>query len=132
MNIEFYEKLPEGISSKGMSLVYDKFFNELNTFNYDDIVEILYILCDKQWHTYDVPEPLIQSSFAEWIKRNWRNDDEYLDLVKQICYSFGLESKLYERAIKECHCQADPEDIEILVHSVNGHVDPYWSLRKKN
>lgn len=129
MDIIEYEQLPDGLDKPRMKFVYESLLKELKSDSLDDALAKLDIVCDKQWHTYELPDAEVQESISEWLISNWKHSDEYLELVLSVCYCFGLSKRLFILALDEYKGDARDEFEGHLKMSLSDHIDPYWSLR---
>jgi len=130
MNLEGYENLPEGLDKDELQNIYTIFFEELNSDDDEEMRAKLDILCDKQWHTYELPNDDIQEKIRTWLVNNWREEQEYLELILGVCYCFGLDKKLYVRALDVYQGEHKSEYENDLKQSDGDFIDPYWSMKK--
>jgi hypothetical protein len=131
MNIEEYEDIADGIEVSKLLGIYDVFFKEVKHEEKDVTLKKLEILCDKQWHTYELPSSYIQSKIKEWLIENWEINNDYLDVVLGVSYCFGLDKGLYEKALSLYKGEFFDEYKENLTNSKGVFIDPYWSMPKK-
>lgn len=132
MELEEYENLPDGMSSKEVELLWCTFLSEEGDSFTQDSIEKMYILCDKQWHTYEIPSTATKDAVSSWIERWIQAGDYDPELVARVVYSFGLEKKLLEEVLAR-HSDMDVRDYKKdLENSAGQFIDPYWSLRNKN
>lgn len=129
MKLDEYEDFPEGMSSKEVESLWRTFLHEEGDAFTRDSMEKMYILCDKQWHTYELPSSATRESVKIWIEQ-WLKDGSYdPELVSLVVYCFGLEKRLLEKILAR-HKDMDISDYEIDIENSPGEfIDPYWSLR---
>jgi len=96
MDIKDYENLADGINREELRSVYEIFFVDLAKDSYCIACEKIELLCDKQWHTYELPEEAVKTKMVDWIKANWSDNESFLKIVLLISYSFGLKKNIYE------------------------------------
>ena len=130
MDVCEYENLPEGLDKDQLKKIFSKFFGELEADSYEDTCAKLEILCDKQWHTYELPDEDIQTKMRGWVVDNWRETEEHLELIMGICYSFGLDKELFARALGVYQGEHKAEYENDLKQSLGDFIDPYWSMRE--
>ena len=132
MQIDDYDNLPEGIGKEELSAVYDVFLRELEEDPFEVACKKIDILCDKQWHTYDLPSVDVQIKLQRWLLDNWRDSKEYVKLGLGVCYCFGLSKNLFRRFLDLYKGDNLWEYQNILNASVGHGINPYWSLEKSN
>ncbi len=88
-------------------------------------------LADRQWHTYELPDPGLQTRLRKWLIDNWVSaDQDYLESVLGLSYCFALDKELYRRALqcyKGEHLKEFQRDLE---KSGGDSIDPWWSLKQ--
>lgn len=129
MNIVEYESLSDGLDKSRMKSVYHALMEDMKLDSFDSLVAKLDLLCDIQWHTYELPDAEVQDSISSWLISNWKDSDEYLELVLSVCYCFGLSKNLFVAALERYNGDAREEFEKYLNMSLSNHIDPYWSLR---
>ncbi len=129
MDIDEYEDIPDGLSKTELSTFLNIFFQEIQTEQIENSLKKLDILCDKQWHTYELPDEEVKEKIRKLLLDNLDTSDEYLELVLSTCYCFGLDKKIFSDVLDKYHGWARNEFIEILEKSKGDNIDPYWSLR---
>jgi len=131
MDIEEYDDLEDGLDKSDLVDIYDIFFREASVEPEDVTFSKLKVLCDKQWHTSELPDEKIQHKMREWIVSNWRETNDFLLLTLSVCYCFGLDKKLFCKALNLYDGEFKDEYIRHLENSVADNIDPYWSMRIK-
>lgn len=129
MKIEEYRDLPEGAGKEQLKSVYVKLFEDFNKDSYEDVYKKLEIICDKQWHTSELPGKDVQEMIRNWIVNNWTDSQKFYELVIGLCYCFGLEKELYTRALNLYHGEYKNDYEKDLEQSKGDCIDPYWSMR---
>lgn len=128
MNIKGYGDLADGINKLELQPVYEIFFADLKNDSYSTVCEKIELMCDRQWHTYELPEEDVKKKMTDWIMDNWSDSDSFLELVLLICYSFGLKKDIYEKAFNIYSSEDKSEYESDLINSKGADIDPYWSM----
>lgn len=132
MELDEYENLPEGMSAKEVKSLWRTFLSEEGDSFTQDSIEKMYIICNKQWHTYELPSAATRDAVSGWVKRWIQTGDYDPELVARVVYSFGLEKKLLEQLIARLSDMDICDYEKDLENSAGEFIDPYWSLRSKD
>jgi|SRR5690554_1185121 len=94
-------------------------------------IEKMHALCEKQWHTYELPSLGIRKSTTHWVQEYLDTASPDPELAAKIVYCFGLNRQILAQIIE---CYGDYVDLseyeEDLEHADGDFIDPYWTLRK--
>jgi len=129
MNIDEYDDLADGLDKSDLVDVYEVFFREAAEEPEAVTLRKLDILCDKQWHTSELPDKEIQKQVRELIMSHWDESSSFLELVLGVCYCFGLDKELFCKSLSLYDGEFKDEFVSHLENSKGDNVDPYWSMR---
>lgn len=131
MDLEDYKNLPEGMSKEEVETLCLEFLNDFSGKYSEDVLDKINIICDKQWHTYELPSGNIMEAMSEWLDSYCEIEAFSSDIVMRIAYCFGLEKKIFEKVAKVYGQSEISEYKEDLQNSSGDRIDPYWSLRER-
>ena len=96
MNLEEYRALPESMSHSDIHQYCVLALNEAKSEGISQTLAKLDVLSDRQWHTYELPQPEFQAQLREWIIQNWvSSDQDYLETVLGLSYCFALDAMCF-------------------------------------
>ncbi|WP_417538930.1 hypothetical protein [Marinobacter sp.] len=96
-----------------------------------DTIEKMHVLCDKQWHTYELPSLGARKAASHWVHEYLDTASPDPELAAKVVYCFGLNRELLAQIIECYGYYVDLSEYEEdLEHSGGDFVDPYWTLRK--
>lgn len=91
---EKYNGLPDGLEPSEVRQTFDKLFAETSTdpnLEVMDVMEALYQLADRQWHTFSVLPPEHKERLERYISDHWQPTTlEFVVKVGFIAGSVGL------------------------------------------
>jgi hypothetical protein len=129
MKLQEYENLPDGMTAAEVAGVLDIFLSETNLDTSQERIQKLEILCDKQWHTYEVADEVVRKKAENLIISYWEENNEYLEMSLNLCYCFGLSKCIFTKLLNSYNGEQRWEYLKILGNSIGDSIDPYWSLR---
>jgi hypothetical protein len=129
MKLEEYDHLPDGMTAAEVAELIDIFLGAQSADSRRERFMKLETICDKQWHTYELPGQEVQEKIQRWIEVNWEDSIEYFELAMGLCYCFALSKRLFEEALKDYAGEQRWEYVQMLENSNAETLDPYWSLR---
>ena len=131
MNLTEYEGLPDYLSRDE---VHRHCMTVLVESEKDDIsvtLAKLNELGDRQWHTYELPDPALQTRLRKWLIDNWVSaDQDYLESVLGLSYCFALDKELYGLALQYYTGEHLKEFQRDLEKSDGDNIDPWWSMKQ--
>ena len=131
MDLEYYRKLPDYIDSSEVEKYCFLILNEANQEVRTDTISKLREMCDRQWHTYELPSSDIQFALKEWLIQNWiSNSDEYLEVLMSIAFNFGLDKAFFTKALSHYDGRHKIEFQRDLDKSLGDNIDPWWSMKE--
>ncbi|MET3195160.1 hypothetical protein [Bacillus sp. OAE603] len=67
--LEFYEQLPDYMSSDDLEILFNNFlcFVDLNEHDLEEALESLWELADRQWHTFKLLKSDIKIKVEDWL-----------------------------------------------------------------
>jgi len=87
-------------------------------------------LGDRQWHTYELPDPQTQQEIKNWMIRNWSSPTEaWLEGTLAVIYMFALNKQLFQKALQTYTGPHKEEFEKDLLNSHSDNIDPRWSMK---
>jgi len=135
---EKYRELPDGMEPAEVQKAFDGLFSEMAT-NAEpdvlDVVEALYQLADRQWHTYSVLPAEYKNRLEQWIDEHWLPTSlEFVMKVGFIAGSVGLPGVLSLLQTETRNHQLREEVRKAIVSMVEELTpkihDPYHGMPK--
>jgi len=131
MKLEDYEKLPDSMPVAEVLEHCKKLLDSDEA--QSEVLSKLDILADRQWHTYQLPNPMLQAKLRAWLMKHWVSEDQdYLEAVLGLAYCFGLDKEIYELALVEYHGDHVAEFRKNLEMSAGDNIEPWWSMTERN
>ncbi|OPY88304.1 MAG: hypothetical protein A4E71_00515 [Smithella sp. PtaU1.Bin162] len=130
MNVEDYNRLPDGLTPKEVRAYLTTLLKESEAENPDVTVEKLILLGERQWHTYELLPRGMRSQLQEWIIKNWTDGSEKcLESFLIIACDYALDKEIFAQALKRYHGKSAGEFERDLANSREDYVDPWWSMK---
>jgi len=129
MKLEEYENLPEGLSHEKVEKLCEDFFtNSRNNYS-EEFLNIIDVLCDTQWHTYELPSNQVKALAFEWVGGYINYPESSSDVILKVIYCFGLAKSLVFEVVKKYGDSSIDEYRKTIENSPGECIDPYWSMR---
>ncbi len=128
MNLDYYENLPETLEKTVVENLCIDFFSVSQSDSSEEFLEIVDILSDKQWHTYELPSDKLASFMDCWLTKYCEKVDYSADVVLKITYCFGLNKKFFNMVSEKYGVGELGDYQEDLSRSEGENIDPYWSM----
>jgi hypothetical protein len=130
MDISDYKRLPDYLDPLAVDEYCLRALAESSTESVWITIEKLKELSDRQWHTYRLPPKALQIKLQSWLVKHWSSDSpEYLEAVMIISYCFGLEKRIFVRALKSYRGKFRTVFQKDLENSSEDFIDPWWGLK---
>lgn len=141
MEIDFnkYAELPDSMNQESVLALFTELLDFLDAesrWDRDDVVDALYELADRQWHTYSLLNPDLRNRVERWIFENWCVDEvPFVESVTGIVPLLGLKNvvKLFEQTLNESLNQDVREELQCALEEYGENVgNPYAEIRGGN
>ncbi|PHQ13542.1 hypothetical protein CLH61_17905 [Marinobacter profundi] len=118
------------MTAKEVEEIFLKFLKEDSGVFSRATIEKMDILCDKQWHAFNLPSESIRLAARNWVKTYIEIENHDPEIAAKVVYCFGLEKVLLQQII-DSHRAINLAEFEQDIEMSEGEfVDPYWSLRE--
>lgn len=134
-----YKELPDRMESKNLEPYFEEFMRENEaTKDYNNMIDDLYELADRQWNSYELMEPQLLDRFDKWFQLKL-NDNEfdyhYIEATIVIMCMLGLQKSFNElKSVK--NKIRNEKVVAIIDHSLKYREvivkDPFISMRDPN
>ena len=134
--LEEINSLPEGIDAKKLEPFFEAIILDNNEFTIEFRLEMLFLLADKQWHSYENINRELGNKIAYWLCANW--NIESLDSTEKVTFvacNIGLKQVLdyCKSRLPEVSHNEVRQDIEEFIDEVGENIeDPYYKLKRIN
>ena len=134
MDTTHYMNLPDGMAVQDVASQFERLLSQAEQPGIlcIPIVEALWQLADRQWHTYELLRPDLRSRVEFWLQQHWLPDPQFIKWVGGIAAHLGLPGvlPLLERTACEFSDTQFGPEIRQTLHEITPHIDdPYWSMR---
>lgn len=131
MKLEEYESLPDSMSHDEIQRLCITALEESETEDIPVTLAKLDQLGHRQWHTYKLPDPALQSQLRQWLIDHWASPgQEYLEAVLSLSYCFGLDKEIFGQALM-CYTGEHLEEFNKDLEKSDGNdIDPWWSMKQ--
>ena len=131
MKLEDYENLPDSMSRVEIQRYCLHALRESETESIAETLAKLEELSQRQWHTYELPDPALQRMLRQWLIDRWVSPDQaYLESVLGLSYCFALDKAIFIQAL-ESYCGEHHQEFEQALETSQGdRLDPWASLRE--
>ena len=134
MDITYYVSLPEGMEAPDVANEFERLLTDAEQPGIlcVPVVEALWQLADRQWHTYELLRPDLRSRVERWLQQHWLTDPEFIKWVGGIAGSLGLPGvlPLLERTASEFSETEFGREVQQTLREITPHIDdPFWSMR---
>jgi hypothetical protein len=134
MDIAHYMNLPDGMEAADVASEFEFLLAEAERPGVlcVPVVEALWQLADRQWHTYELLRPDLLSRVEGWLRQHWSSDPEFIRWVGGIAGQLGLPGvlPLLEGTAREFSETQFGREISQTLREITPHIDdPYWSMR---
>jgi hypothetical protein len=134
MDITRYMDLPDGMEAADVASEFERFLAEAEQPGVlcVPVVEALWELADRQWHTYEMLRPDLRSRVERWLQQHWLTDPQFIKCVGGIAGHLGLPGvlPLLEQTAREFSETEFGREIQKTLHEIAPHIDdPYWCMR---
>ena len=134
MDITYYVSLPEGMEAPDVAREFERLLTDAEQPGIlcVPVVEALWHLADRQWHTYELLRPDLRSRVERWLQEHWLTDPEFIKWVGGIAPRLGLSGvlPLLERTASDFSETEFGREVEQTLREITPHIDdPYWSMR---
>jgi hypothetical protein len=124
--------LPDYLPTDEIKVWFNKLLNESGSWEKEKVIDCLFELSDRQWHTYELLDETVKSRITSWIESNWEGNLDFIESIAGIVGMLGLEN-IY---LKIKSLLSDPigsdlkRGIEKIIAEFGDSVaDPYISLK---
>ncbi len=135
MSVEDYGSLPDSMQADEVARCFERLLHEAKApgVSADSVMEALWHLADRQYHTYERLRPDLRDGVEEWVIANWRRTLEWVDRIGMIAGAIGLPGvvSLLETSLADQAPGQLRDEIQETLREIRAHIeDPYWGLRK--
>jgi hypothetical protein len=136
MDITHYLNLPDSMEPPDVASEFERLLSEAAQPGIlcVPVVEALWQLADRQWHTYELLRPDLRSRVEAWLRQHWLPDPQFIKWVGGIAGHLGLPGvlPLLEETAREVSGTQLGREIRQTLSEITPHIDdPYWSMRTK-
>jgi len=136
MDITHYKHLPDGMDAADVACEFEQLLSEAEQPGVlcIPVVEALWQLADRQWHTYELLRPDLRLRVTRWLQQHWSSDPEFIKWVGGVAGNLGLAAiiPLLEQTARAFSETELGREIQETLREIGPHIeDPYWCMRTK-
>ena len=133
--VEDYEELPDSMDADEVARCFEQLLRQAKEpgVSADSVIEALWHLADRQYHTYERLRPDLRDGVEKWLSTNWRTMSEWVDRIGMIAGAIGLPGvvSLLETSLADQAPGPLRDEIQETLREFRAHIeDPYWGLRR--
>lgn len=135
MKVQDYEDLPDYMPPEEVAQCFERLLGQAREpgLSSDAVLEALWHLADRQYHTYQRLRPDLRTGVEEWLTANWRVSPDWVDRIGMIAGAIGLPAvvSLLERSLADQEPGPLRDEMEKTLGEIRAHIDdPYWGLER--